>query len=192
MEKWILTINNNDEVFDKYETALSYFLKEINNHFWKYSLNNRSKDAFTVYDYNCLPDVIDISFGTLYEGRFINDTQIVLCERLKMLLDFLLCSKPKDIKDNAYKVIDKDYHYKDINTDDYDVSIDIDYSPSEIAVSLKSVAGESLLVTNVFNLDNPKGTYYLSTHQVCNTTRHPENLGKHVDFDIKLRCVDYD
>ena len=191
MNKWIILNNGKEYTFDNYEEALKSFLITISDHLWEYSFNNKKDGAMHVYDYSTLPDNIDVYFDYKYGERTITDEEIVLENRLKMLLDYMLSKNPKEKKENTLKSFKQSVYYKgeekEISTK---VVIDIDYKEDEAVVDLRCDDGdETYFKTNAFIFDDVDKTYYFKSHQIVTTSSIKEQLGEVVDIDVELRKV---
>lgn len=191
MNKWIILNNGKEYTFDNFEEALKSFLITISDHLWEYSFNNKKEGAVHVYDYSTLPDNIDALFAYKYGERTITDEEIVLENRLKMLLDYMLSKNPKEKKENTLKSFKQSVHYKgeekEISTR---VEIDIDYKEDEVILDLRCDDGdETYFKTNAFIFDDVNKTYYFKSHQIVTTSSIKEQLGEVVDMDVELRKV---
>lgn len=191
MATWI--VNNKAGVKENYldfETAVKRFRDIIANFFWDFSYEGpKDKKTFYVFGLCGVPDQIGAYFSFKYDERTITDEEIVIDQRLEMLLDFLKCQDTKDLKENTLKVIKKPIHYHgEIEEFEQTADINVDLLKDEVVVSLESDG--DYLKTNAFILDNPDKIYYFDCTQVVRTADKPEDLGKVVFLDVTLTKED--
>ena len=190
MNKWLMILNSEKIEFDNFENATSSFIKEIHKYFWKHTYANKESTDVKVFDSECCPDELGSFFYYLYSEAKITDDEIVLDSRLRMLLSSFINKNPKDIKNNALKVISRPYyyHYEDDEIG-YFIDIKIDYSKDEIILE-SSADEDSYLQTNAFIMDDENRKYYFDSHQICNTSNKGSDLGKTADLSISLEKND--
>ena len=191
MATWI--VNNKAGVKETYldfETAVKRFRDIIANFFWDFSYEGpEDKKTFYVFGLCGVPDQIGAYFSYKYDERTITDEEIVIDQRLEMLLDFLKCQDTKDLKENTMKVIKKPIHYHgEIEEFEQTADINVDLLKDEVVVSLES--DDDYLKTNAFIFDNPDKTYYFDCTQTVHTADKPEDLGKVVFLDVTLTKED--
>ena len=188
MNKWLVTLNNNRIEFDNYKEAINFFLKEISIYFRNHFYDKNDPNNMDIFSHDCMPNYIASFFFNLYNDRIIKDEEIIIDNRLSMLLSSLQSINPKYIKENSLESINKSYHYH-YDDNDYLIDINIDYSPNEIIVKLDGGDDESHLFTNCFIMDDDSKKYFLESHQVCFLANKGSNLGKDIDIDITLEKI---
>lgn len=181
-----MILNNEKIEFDNFKNASSSFIKEINKYFWKHTYANKESNDVKIFDSGCYPDELGSFFYYLYSEAKITDDEIVLDSRLRMLLSSFINKNPKDIKNNALKVIIRSYNYQYEDEEiGYSIKIKIDYSEDEIIFE-SNADEDSYLHTNAFIMDDENRKYYFDSHQICNTSNNGSDLGKTVDLSISL------
>lgn len=191
MGTWIVNNKASEkETYQDFETAVKRFRNIIANFFWDFSYEGpEDKKTLNVFGLCGVPDQIGAYFSYKYDERTITDEEIVIDQRLEMLLDFLKCQDTKDLKENTLKVIKKPIHYHgEIEEFEQTVDINVDLLKDEVVVSLESDG--DYLKTNAFIFDNQDKTYYFDCSATCHTSTKEEDLGKVVFLDITLTKVE--
>lgn len=113
--------------------------------------------------YNRMPFSVGVLEGSLYEDNSITDEQIVLFERISMLLNRLI-QKEEPIKALDYIKHSYLFHYEDENI--YDLNI----IKNEDEIVLKLIVDQEdykdILETNMFSINKNKSYYFKSIQRV--------------------------
>ena len=193
MGKWLLTVNNEEYIFDSFEEVTQAFLLTIRHHIWEYSYNNKESKGLEVFGNWGTPLSIMSFFGYKYDELKITDEEILIQTRLDMLMRCFYCKSKELMKEQALKVIGHSYDYyseeEDISTR---ASIKIDYSSEEISVDIVDsdwCGSHEDLRTNAFIIEDENKTYYFNSFQIVQTSSDSNNLGKEIRLDISLSKI---
>ena len=172
-DKWELIINDGFRIIDSFEDAIEIITDELIEYF----------DIDQCF-YNRMPFSIGVLESQLYEENKITDEQIVVFERIQMLLNRIFL---KD-KINALDYIKHDYsmHYED----DYIYDLDIIKKEDEIILSTKVDCKEYIdyLETNMFTFDSNKVYYFRSNQKVAVSSPDDRfSLDFIAELDISLK-----
>ena len=151
-DKWELKINEGFRIIDSFEDAVDIIKDELNEYF----------DIDQCF-YNRMPFSIGVLESQLYEENRITDEQIVVFERIQMLLNRIFIKE--DIAALDYIKRDYSMHYED----DYIYDLNIIKKEDEIILSTKVDCKEYIdyLETNMFTLDSNKEYYFRSNQKVA-------------------------
>ncbi len=172
-EKWELKINEGFRIIDSFEDAIEIIIDELIDYF----------DIDQCF-YNRMPFSIGVLESQLYEENKITDEQIVVFERIKMLLNRIFLKE--DIAALDYIKHDYSMHYED----EYIYDLNIIRKEDEIILSTKVECKEYIdyLETNMFTFDSNKEYYFRSCQRVVTYSdgdRFP--LGYEAKLDILLK-----
>lgn len=191
MKKWIIDHNGNKTKYQKFSDAVNEYLRIISEHFWGNSDNNKNNGS-SVYDIDLVPSVLSAYFSYKFDNRSITDEEIVLYNRLGLLLSYFLSEDKDQIKDNMNKVITHSYSYhqeiEDISTK---VDIELNKNDENLSLDIKVDDGDiNILKTNGFSLVKNDKKYYLNSFQYISTSNNPDDLGKTIELNIYLSPVE--
>ena len=153
----------NDAVNDAKEQILNYIYTE--------------KDAFC----NMLPFSVGAHIGGLYDDLILTDEEVIVIDKIQLLLDRLF-------DDKIFDYIKKDYEYTSADKEyDKDCIFKIIKKDDDLELSLRTP--DCLLKTNMFNL-RENHNYYFSSHQriIMTENKDKAKLGKVVSLCIRLEC----
>ena len=187
MKKWIIDHNGNKTEYRKYSDAVNEFLRIISEHFWGNSDNNKNNGS-TVYDIDLIPSSLGAFFSYKFDNRSITDEEIVLYNRLGLLLSYFLSEDKEKIKDNMNKVITHSYSYhQEIEEISTKVDIELTKDKEDLTLDIKVDDGDiNFLKTNGFSLVKNDNKYYLNSIQHIFTSSNPNDLGKIIEINISL------
>ena len=172
---------NGDSVkeYKSYLDALKAFREEVRNYFYS------NIDAFC-------NDVLPFSFGVFFSARYdayeITDEDIVIQERVDMLLSSFRWENIDDGEKCASRSIPRSYHYYARNSEfKHSISVDIDKEKSSIYFDFKSSdnGDDTYLKTNAFTNEEGKNLYFIAK-EIVTTSSDPKKLGELVKIDLYL------
>ena len=173
INKWILKINDKTKYYDNFYDAVDLIRNVLYEHFDKY------KQCY----YDRVPFSVGVLEGALYDDNSITDEQIVVFQRISMLLNRLLEINEFDF---ASKYIKRDYslHFED------DYIYDLNIIKKEDEIILKTVVDLKdyidILETNMFDLISSKEYYFISQQKI-NTYSPGDRFP--LGFDIYLNMT---
>ena len=172
-DKWELKINEGFRIIDSFEDAVGIIKNELNEYFdIDQCFNNR------------MPFSIGVLESQLYEENKITDEQIIVFERIQMLLNRIFIKE--DIAALDYIKHDYSMHYED----DYIYDLNIIRKEDEIIVSTKVDCKEYIdyLETNMFTFDSNKEYYFRSNQKVAVSSPDDRfSLDFIAELDISLK-----
>lgn len=169
-----LKINDGVTEIEDFDRAIDIINEELISHF------DDNKQCY----YNRMPFSVGVLEGSLYEDNSITDEQIVLFERISMLLNRLI-QKEEPIKALDYIKHSYSFHYEDENI--YDLNI----IKNEDEIVLKLIVDQQeykdILETNMFSV-TPNMQYYFKSIQtvVAYSPGDRLRLGTIVSLEITL------
>ena len=185
---WKVTINDKEEYrFVDFNDAVDCFRKNLANYLISHSHNSPITDEPIIFTHSAVPIDVAVHFGELYDSAKITDEEILVETRLSMLMESLLCKDAEKAKYRAMDVISMEFDYKYNQGDKTEVMIESTCMPKEITVDLKTE--DSALQTNAFLIEDGDLGYYFNSSIVCHSSTHEEDLGKRVEFTIKLEPI---
>jgi len=151
-DKWELKINEGFRIIDSFEDAVDIIKDELNEYF----------DIDQCF-YNRMPFSVGVLESQLYDENKITDEQIIVFERIQMLLNRIFIKE--DIAALDYIKHDYSMHYED----DYIYDLNIIKKEDEIILSTKVDCKEYIdyLETNMFTFDSNKEYYFRSNQKVA-------------------------
>jgi len=171
---YLLTINNRETRKCSSFQEACYFLKEqISMHY----------DNKREYYSDFVPNKIACLLFNLENDRKINDEELVIRDRLFLLMSSLGFSYINSSNEISNKTISNDYRYSNDDT-----IIDIKKKIDQIIVTLKS-GKESSLKTNAFIMNDYSQSYYFKSSQINNISEEFNKLGRKVRFNITLEPI---
>ena len=184
MAKWELTNGDKKEVFTSFDDATRVYRLLIK------KLMEENPDALSG---GLVPFQIEAFFGRKYDDGSISDEDIVVSERLSMLLDSFMWLSKEDAKQRAVMCLPKDICYHDTFPPfSEEVKITISKKDGEIVLltEYNDECDKVFIETNSFIFDDDSKEYYFKAHLVVNTSSIKENLGKTSDINLGLRRID--
>lgn len=182
MKKWILTSKKGEEDFTEFEEAAKalkrMIVKEINR---------------TPVFYDGLPFSVGSYFGYKYENQ-ISDEEIVIDERLRLLLRTLNCRDPKNTKKEANRSIFQNYSYSEKSDLGEEMHIEIVRKENiTLDIQFNDGVDDMYLSTNVFDMDDESRTYYFNFRQivVVSSSLARDELGKVYSDNMTLKEVHF-
>lgn len=180
MEKYVLTINGEKEVFDSFEYALKVFLETIYDyvHLTKY-----------VFEESSLPEDYGYFLDYKFEHNQSCELERDLYSKLTQLFEIFNICDPNKSKEISNRLVPNDIFYHGENDEFEEVFfLKITKKPDEIILNIEAdIVFETYIKTNAFIFDNKQKTYYYKAHQVINGTPVKEDAGKPVVLDISLQ-----
>ena len=173
--KWILKINDKIKYYDNFYDAVDLISSVIYEHFEKYE---------QCY-YDRVPFSVGVLEGALYDNNSITDEQIVVFQRISMLLNRLLEINEFDF---ASKYIKRDYslHFEDDNI--YDLNITKNGDEIILKTVVDNMGYVDILETNMFDLKSSKKYYFMSQQKInAYSPGDKFPLGFDVYLNIKLK-----
>ena len=151
-DKWELKINEGFRIIDRFEDAVGIIKDELNEYF----------DIDQCFC-NRMPFSVGVLESQLYDENKITDEQIIVFERIQMLLNRIFIKE--DIAALNYIKHDYSMHYED----DYIYDLNIIRKEDEIILSTKVDCKEYIdyLETNMFTFDSNKEYYFRSNQKVA-------------------------
>ena len=191
MKKWIINHNGKETTYSSYNEAVNEYLRIISEHFWGNSDNNKNNGS-TVYDIDLIPSSLGAYFSYKFDNRSIPDEEIVLYNRLGLLLSYFLSEDKEKIKDNTNKVITHSYSYHNEESEiSTKVDIELTKDKEDLTLDIKVDDGDiNYLKSNGFSLVKNDKKYYLNSFQYISTSNNPDDLGKTIELNIYLSPVE--
>ena len=188
IDMWVLKINDKEEYhFMNFNVAAECFRSYLANYLISHSHNSQVTDEPILFARSAVPMDIMVHFGQLYDAAKITDEEILIETRLSMLMESLLSKDIKRAKYRAMDVITMEFDYKYNHPEEAEVIIESTCSPKEITIDLKS--NDCFLQTNAFLIEDDNLDYYFKSSIVCCASNNDEDLGKRVEYTIKLEPV---
>jgi len=171
---YLLTINGrNTHEYSPFDAARIIFKDQIAMHF----ADNRD------YYSDFVPNKIACLLYNLEQDRKINDEELVIRDRLFLLMNSFGFSSMHSSNQISDKTISKNYRYYDGET-----LIDIRKKPDNISIILKSGRG-CTLKTNAFIMNDYSIYYYFKSVQTNNISDNISKLGRKIKFEITLEPI---
>lgn len=173
--KWQLQMDEGISYFSDFEEMIEVIDDELYDHF------NHNTQSY----YNRVPFSVGVLESSLYDESTITDEQIVIFQRIEMLLG-VICQ----LQSINYIKHDYSLHYED----DYTYDLNINKKDNDILLSLKVDCGSyiDLLETNMFNMDKNKEYYFKSRQTVViKSPEDPLPLGTKIGLDIKFNPFNF-
>lgn len=186
-KKWLVKIGIDEREYDSFDEAVAEFRQVIFDFVSTYCPSNEEEEPCIAFNNSAVPNFANEYFYYKYDSSTISDEEIILDNRLRMLMEYLYCPNLDELKEATLGNIKHSYKYEDeikeINSKLY---VDIDYSPDEVKVYLSG--NEGFLETNAFIFDDEDKKYYFESNQVVRTSSNPDDLGSVVFLNIYLTC----
>ncbi len=178
--RWIVSINDELREYPLFEDAVMSFkfaiVKEIN--------------KAVIFSHS-----VPVSVASFFSGKYdsyISDEEIVIEQRVGMLLRTLNWKDVENTKKDAAECIRKSYFYKGKDEFDDELQVDITLEGERISITINYDDGrgdDAYLMTNAFNLDDQEATYYFNSSQVITGVDDDEDsdvLGERIATNIFL------
>ena len=122
----------------------------------------------------------------------VTDEEIVVSQRMEMLLNSFMWPQAKDQKQDALRAIKNDINYSGKIEEDYVETVSIQITKNDNEISFSGIFNEdeedeTFLNTNAFIFDDDNKRYYFKSHQEVVASHTPNKLGEVADLDLVLK-----